>query len=97
MQPVLLLASKKCSQCLTTRNRIVTGERAAELVRACREEHAHFHCHKGSQVDRNVHCRGVHDIMGGDMAYHFANANDIPVLEIDPDGNIEEQVRAGSK
>lgn len=81
----LLLASRRCAECLTTRNRIVSGERAAELVRGCRRDDNHFQCHKGSLAGLNVHCRGVHDIAGGSLAYRFAKAVGIPVREVNPD------------
>jgi hypothetical protein len=81
--PELLLASKRCSQCLTTRDRIVPGERAARIVRSCRDERNHFFCHKGG--DQKVHCRGVHDIVGGSRTHDFAHAFDIPIREVDPD------------
>lgn len=83
--PVLLLASRRCSQCLTTRNRIVPGARAAQIVRACRDEHNHFVCHKGSEAGLVVHCRGVHDIMGGSQAYDFGTRIGVEVREVDPD------------
>lgn len=83
-EPELLLASKRCSQCLTTRNRIVSGERCAEIVRGCRSTGQHFVCHKGSIAGLIVHCRGVHDICGS-RAHDFAVALGIPVREIDPD------------
>lgn len=79
------MASRRCAQCLTTRNRIVSGERAAELVRDCRTNDQHFVCHKGSIAGLNVHCRGVHDITGGDRAYRFAVAVGIPVREVNPE------------
>lgn len=79
----LLLASKPCDQCLTTRRRIVSGERAAELVRDCRRTGNHFVCHKGSIAGLVVHCRGVHDISPSN-AYRFAVAAGIPVREVDP-------------
>lgn len=84
MKPELLLASRPCGQCLTTRNRIVPGERAAEIVRGCKRDGTHFQCHKGSAAGLNVHCRGVHDRLGS-RAYDFAVAFDIPIREIDPD------------
>ncbi len=89
--PELLLASRRCSECLTTRNRIVTGRRAADIVRACRRERNHFVCHKGQNEGLVVHCRGVHDAAGGSRAHDFAQAFDIPVREIDPD-----DIRAGA-
>jgi hypothetical protein len=81
----LLLASRRCGQCLTTRDRIVSGERAAQLVRDCRANGTHFVCHKGSIAGLNVHCRGVHEIMNGDRAYRFAERFGIPIREIDPE------------
>lgn len=81
----LLLASKRCSQCLTTRNRIVPGERAAELIRECRATGNHFVCHKGSIAGLIVHCRGVDDILEGSRAHRFAQQFGIPIREVDPD------------
>lgn len=83
--PELLLASRRCSQCLTTRNRIVEGARAAEIIRRCRREGIHFICHKGTATNQIVHCRGVHEIVGGSKAHYFAQAHSIPIREIDPD------------
>ncbi len=80
----LLLASRRCAECLTTRNRIVSGERAAEIVRSCRSEGKHFICHKGSAADLIVHCRGVHEIAGS-KAHRFATQFGIPIREVDPD------------
>jgi hypothetical protein len=83
--PVLLLAASRCDQCLTTRNRIVSGQRAAQLVRDCRRSDVHFVCHKGSAAGQIIHCRGVHDITGGAQAFRFAVAVGIEVREVDPD------------
>lgn len=81
----LLLASRCCGQCLTTRNRIVDGARAAQIIRDCRAEGTHFQCHKGSLAGLNVHCRGVHDRFGSQAA-RFAQRFGIPVREVDPEG-----------
>ena len=83
--PELLLASRRCAQCLTTRDRIVPGARAAQIVRECRSGHNHFRCHKGDARDLIVHCRGVHEILGGSRAHDFAVRYGIPVREVDPD------------
>ncbi len=82
--PVLLLAARRCSQCLTTRSRIVSGERAASIVRDCKASGRHFKCHKGSVAGLNVHCRGVHDRLSSD-AHRFALAVGIEVREVDPE------------
>jgi hypothetical protein len=79
----LILSAQRCGQCLTTRNRIVSGERAAEIIRKCRRENNHFVCHK-SPPGQIVHCRGVHEL-GPSKAYRFAVAVGIPVREIDMD------------
>lgn len=81
----LLLASRCCGQCLTTRNRIVSGERAAQIIRETRAAGVHFQCHKGSLAGVNLHCRGVHDRFGSEAAT-FAQRFGIPVREIDPEG-----------
>lgn len=81
----LLIAAHPCAQCLTTKNRIVPGARAAAIVKDCRENDRHFRCHKGDIAGQPMHCRGVHDITGGDQAYRFARAIGIPIRTIDPD------------
>lgn len=87
--PVLLLSARPCGECLTTRNRVVSGERAAEIVRGCRRTGKHFQCHKGSIAGLNVHCRGVHDLLvrqwGGSTAYQIATRFGIEVREVNPD------------
>jgi hypothetical protein len=80
MSAELILAAKPCSQCLTTRNRIVSGERAAQIVRDCRSTGNHFVCHKAE--GEVVHCRGVHDLHSS-TAYRFAKACNIPIVEKD--------------
>jgi hypothetical protein len=82
-RPQLLLASSRCDQCLTTRGRIVSGARAADIVRDCRRRRVHFVCHKGSLAGLNVHCAGVHAIEPGD-AWRFAQAIGVPIVAVDP-------------
>lgn len=84
----LLLASRCCNECLTTKSRIVSGERAAEIVKGCRRDDVHFQCHKGSLAGVNIHCRGVHDLAPS-RAYRFAVAVGIPIKEIDPEALCE--------
>lgn len=79
----LTLASKPCGQCLTTRNRIVPGNRAAQIIRDCKANNIHFICHK-SDPNENVHCRGVHDLHQS-LAFRVAKALDIPIVEKDMD------------
>lgn len=81
----LILAARPCSQCLTTKRRIVSGERAAEIVRGCKRDGTHFICHK-ARPGEIVHCRGVHNALGGSRAHAFAEHFGIPIIERDMDG-----------
>ena len=47
--------ARDCGQCLMTKNRIVSGERAAQIVRETRAADIHFVCHK-SPSRRGVAC-----------------------------------------
>lgn len=82
-KPELLLAERRCDQCLTTRNRIVSGKRAAQILRDCKRAHNHFICHK-AEPGVILHCRGVHDIFGS-AAHDFAVRFGIPIRSVDPD------------
>lgn len=80
----LLLSKKCCNQCLTTKNRIVSGKRAAEIVKTCRNEDIHFVCHKSNNKFPNVHCSGMHKI-NNSKSYRFAKSLGIKIKEIDMD------------
>lgn len=53
--------AEACEQCLFTKDRVVSGSRAAEIIRQCNDHDTHFECHKGSLVGRNICCRGFYD------------------------------------
>ena len=77
--PVLLLAARQCDQCLLRRNRIVSGERAAGIIKECRAKGTHFRCHKSN---KNLHCRGMHDRYPS-TAYRIARAFGIEIRELE--------------
>jgi hypothetical protein len=79
----LILAAKKCSQCLCSPQRIVSKDRAAQIIRDCRKSGTHFVCHK-SPDGEVVHCRGVHDLHES-TAYQIAKRLGIPIVEKDMD------------
>ncbi len=85
--PQLVLAKQCCNACLTTRNRIVSGDRAAQIIRDCRQERTHFFCHKGDA--HTIHCRGVHEILlrdgPGSQAFQMASLIGVPIVEVDAD------------
>lgn len=77
--------SRKCDQCLTGKNRVVSGQRAAQLIRECRDRDVKFECHKASLAGRSgVACRGVHAVAPC-RASRFADRFGIPTIEIDPE------------
>lgn len=53
----------RCDQCLfDPANRIVSAERAREVLNECRRTDTHFVCHKSTIADGgNVCCRGFYD------------------------------------
>lgn len=72
----LLVCAERCDQCLFSRNRIVSADRAREVIAEARRADAAFLCHKhtvrrlvglseGAQA--NVVCRGYFDAVGSDV------------------------------
>lgn len=59
--------SRECDQCLVSKNRIVSGARAAQIITGCRLKGVHFVCHK-SPAGRSIACRGVHEMQIGQMS-----------------------------
>jgi hypothetical protein len=90
--PVLHLASRCCSECLMGPKRVVSGERAAEIVAEVRARDVHFQCHKGSIAGMNLHCRGVHDRWPSRSA-RFAQQFGIEIVEVDPDALQPRRIR----
>lgn len=84
--PTYKLMADRCDQCLTTPQRIVSGARAAEIIRGCRKGDMKFICHKTSDVA----CRGVHEAIGPCRAKRFADAFGIETTLVDP-ATLEER------
>lgn len=76
------LMARPCDQCLTTRQRIVSGTRAAQIMRDTRRMDCAFVCHK-SPNGRKIACRGHHDATGGGQMARIADRLRM-VIEIDP-------------
>lgn len=61
--------SRPCDQCLLTPERIVSGRRAAEIIRQTRAQNCHFVCHKSPKGRNNeIACRAHHDLGIGQMS-----------------------------
>lgn len=73
--------ARNCDQCLCTAKRIVSGRRAAEIIKECRDTNQHFICHK-SPPRRSIACHGVHQMQVGQLS-RIAERLDMVVL-VDP-------------
>jgi hypothetical protein len=69
----LLVRHECCNECLFSTNRVVSGRRAADVIKTAREQESGFICHKFSimeadeklsHADANVVCRGYYDQVG---------------------------------
>jgi hypothetical protein len=62
-KPYLEVCEQRCDQCLFSKDRIVSGERAAELIKGCNKSGRFFVCHKGSiNGNDDLCCRGFYDL-----------------------------------
>jgi hypothetical protein len=62
------IMARRCDQCLYGADRIVSGQRAAELIIDTRGKDVPFLCHKGTMVGRDVTCHGsLRDTGGGQI------------------------------
>lgn len=73
--------SRQCDQCLFTVARVVSGARAAQLIRTCAQKDCSFICHK-SPAGREIACRGHFDTGVGQLSRIAGRLN--MIVEIDP-------------
>ena len=53
-----------CKNCLLSKDRIVSGKRAKEIIKGCVQERTHFICHKASMNSEDVCCKTFFDTLG---------------------------------
>src|SRR5690242_1358600 len=79
------LMSRPCDQCLVTKDRIVPGSRAAEIVAKVSRTDSHFICHKSKPGRANeIVCRGVEDKVGPCQLHRIMGRLGA-IVEIDPE------------
>src|SRR6476620_11426729 len=76
---LLRVMSKRCDQCLYTEARVVSEERAEQIMRDCERRDRYFLCHKGTEP---TVCRGFFD-SGVNTLCRVARAMDA-VLDVEP-------------
>jgi hypothetical protein len=59
--------SRACDQCLFSKERIVSGGRAAQIIRETRAKNCHFVCHKSKSGD-DIACHEHHQLGIGQMS-----------------------------
>lgn len=55
----------QCGQCLYSKNRIVPSKRAAQIMRDTARQDRDFLCHKGTNAEQEIVCRGHLNATGG--------------------------------
>ncbi|HEY9364053.1 MAG TPA: hypothetical protein VIQ00_12365 [Chitinophagaceae bacterium] len=53
-----------CKNCLISKDRIVSPERAKEILNECAENQTHFICHKASIEDKEIVCATFYKTLG---------------------------------
>jgi len=53
-----------CSNCLLSKDKIVSGSRAKEIISKCIQEQSFFICHKASINNEQVCCKSFYDNFG---------------------------------
>ena len=59
--------NRPCKNCLMTKNRIVSPERAQEIITNCARKQTHFVCHKSSTEEEEgegICCKKFYDDIG---------------------------------
>ncbi|MBL7789374.1 MAG: hypothetical protein JNL75_06015 [Chitinophagales bacterium] len=65
---MLKVYNNKCKNCLFTQDRIVSSERAKEIIQECKDTNTHFICHLSTMENNgNICCRGFFDNEGDDI------------------------------
>lgn len=60
LSSALQVCSRPCDECLFSKNKLVSDQRAGEILEQCEEERTHFICHKGTLAGKNIVCNGFY-------------------------------------
>lgn len=77
--------AEQCDACLFTKDRVVDGPRAAQIIRDCKARGSHFICHKATlDGGKNVCCKAFYETQDT-MVIRMAKALD-RVVFVTPGG-----------
>lgn len=77
------VAAERCNQCLFGPNKIVSERRQREVLRQCERQDAHFVCHKASNSDQGVCCRGFYDTRTSNLIRIMQRLNGIEFVKVE--------------
>lgn len=87
--------ARRCGECLFGKDRIVSAQRAASILRGAAEKDVPFLCHKGTIASREITCRGSWDADGGGRIGRMVKTLCPSVLRwIDPDTLLQVEAPA---
>lgn len=67
-----------CKNCLLSPDRIVSPERAKDIIQSCAKSESHFICHKASINGKEICCKNFFDKFGHvSKSIRMANALDL--------------------
>ena len=53
-----------CKNCLLSKDRIVSPQRAKEIIQGCKKKQTHFICHKATEDGEDILCKTFFDTLG---------------------------------
>ena len=64
LNKMLKVYSNCCKNCLLSKHRIVSSQRAKQIIKGCVRDQTHFICHKASINGENIVCKSFFDNLG---------------------------------
>lgn len=61
---MLKVYSDCCKNCLLSKNRIVSSQRANQIIKGCKKDQVYFICHKASMDGKDIVCKSFFDKLG---------------------------------
>lgn len=85
---MLKVYKDQCKNCLLSKNRIVSPQRAKEVVEECMSNQSFFICHKSSMKKGDTMCKKFYDSFG-DQSQLVRVAKRLGVIEFVEQGDSE--------
>ena len=80
--------SEPCKNCLLSKDRIVSGPRAKQIIKDCAKDRTHFICHKASIEGEDICCKTFFDTLGH-LSKNIQFAKWLDVVQVIPQPDSE--------